>query len=462
MVRVGLDEGGPDNAGRSAYLTIPVRPAGLKPRERTLTPQPHRSSESISTVQRRHVIYAEGYDPRGAEGYYRLFQRECDRFRREWPVALTLQPLEFDSDHFAHWRVAVRAANWQVATHYDFLRLERFIRSDMAAPMARFIPRTVRWIVDEFVSGALLRIFCAAPRFSLHLLYFQLLVLAWLALPAMGGLLVAHALTVNFGLPMPIGIATSLLAAFTCLLALRPIADRRRVIQIASCWVTLRKLARGRATWLDQVIDASARHLIAVAQANEADELALVGHSAGGVIASAVMARALELDVDLGRRGPRLVLLTLGSVMPAVALHPAARRMRDIVGRLAIEPTLAWIDCQSRKDYMSFPDFDPVKGVGVDVGAQRCNPLIWLVRFKDMIWPERYRRFTWNLFRVHYQYIMAGDRPAPYDYILLVGGPVAIAEWARRHQELTPSFIRNGIFGSEACRPDDVMMGTDP
>jgi hypothetical protein len=33
--------------------------------------------------------------------------------------------------------------------------------------------------------------------------------------------------------------------------------------------------------------------------------------------------------------------------------------MQDIVGRLAIEPTLAWIDCQSRKDFMSFPDFDP-------------------------------------------------------------------------------------------------------
>jgi pimeloyl-ACP methyl ester carboxylesterase len=249
---------------------------------------------------------------------------------------------------------------------------------------------------------------------------------------------------------MTIGIATSLLAASACFLALRPIADRSGAIQITSCWVMLRKQDRGCLTWLDHVIEAGARHLVATARANEADELALVGHSAGGVIASAVMARALELDPDLGRRGPRLVLLTLGSIMPAVALHPAARRMREIVRRLAIEPTLAWIDCQSRKDYMSFSDFDPVEGVGVHVGMQRCNPLIWLVRFKDMIWPEYYRRFTWNLFRVHYQYIRAGDRPAPYDYMLLVSGPMAIDEWARRHQELTLAFIRNGIFGSEA------------
>jgi pimeloyl-ACP methyl ester carboxylesterase len=428
----------------------------LSPRERS---EP-RCDLSVGAVRRRHVIYVGGYEPRGATGYYKLFQRECDRFQRVWPVSLTVQPGEFDSEDFARWVVDVRASNWQVSTTYDFLRLERFIRSDMAEPMMRYIPRSLGWIVGDLVSGAQFRIFRASWRFGLHLLFVQLVLLAWLAFAAVIGVTVGYVATDHLGLS--VGIIASFLAALASFLALQPVADRWAAVQIPSCWVTLRRFGRGRATWLDQVIDVGARRLIAVAQINDADELVVVGHSAGGVIASAVMARALELDPDLGRRGPRLVLLTLGSIMPAVALHPAARRMRDIVGRLAIEPTLAWIDCQSRKDYMSFPDFDPVKGVGVYVGAQRCNPLIWLVRFKDMIWPERYRRFTWNLFRVHYQYIRAGDRPAPYDYILLVGGPVAIAEWARRHQELTPSFIRNGIFGSEACRPDDVMMGTDP
>jgi hypothetical protein len=425
-----------------------------------LTPKPYRNLGSVGTVRRRHIIYVEGYDPRGAEGYYHLFQRECDRFRREWPVSLTLEPLEFDSDHFAHWQISVHTSNWQVATHYDFVRLERFIRSDLAAPIARLLPRAVGWIIGDLLSSALFRVFWASPRFILHLLYCQLLVLAWLALPAIGGLLVAFALVINLSLPMSIDVVMSLFFAFACYLALRPIADRLGAIQIASCWVLMRKLDRGRRTWLDQVIDAAARHLIAVSQATETDELVLVGHSAGGAIASAIMACALEFDPDLGRRGPRLVLLTLGSIMPAIALHPAAQRMRDIVRRLATEPTLAWIDCQSRKDYMSFPDFDPVTGIGVHIGTRRCNPLIWLVRFKDMIWPERYRRFTWNLFRVHYQYIKAADRSAPYDYVLLVGGPVAIAEWARRHQELTLEFIRNGIFRSEGWHPG-VMMVTD-
>jgi pimeloyl-ACP methyl ester carboxylesterase len=400
-------------------------------------------------VRRRHVIYVGGYEPRGARGYYKLFQRECDRFQRVWPVSLTIQPGEFDSEDFARWMVDVHASNWQVSTTYDFLRLERFIRSDMAEPMMRHIPRSLGWIVGDLASGAQFRIFRASWRFGLHLLFVQLVLLAWLALAAAIGVMVGYVAADHLGLS--IGIITSFLAALASFLALRPVAERWAAVQIPSCWVTLRRFGRGRATWLDQVIDVGARRLIAVAQINDADELVVVGHSAGGVIASAVMVRALEIDPDLGRRGSRLVLLTLGSVMPAVALHPAAQRMREIVKRLAGEPTLAWIDCQSRKDVMAFLNFDPVDGVGVHVGAQRCNPLTWRVRFKDMLSPADYRRLRWKFFRVHFQYIMASDRPAPYDYILLIGGPVPIAEWAKQHQELMLAFIRNGCVAANAA-----------
>ncbi len=316
----------------------------LSPRERS---EP-RCDLSVGAVRRRHVIYVGGYEPRGARGYYKLFQRECDRFQRVWPVSLTVQPGEFDSEDFARWVVDVRASNWQVSTTYDFLRLERFIRSDMAEPMMRYIPRSLGWIVGDLVSGAQFRIFRASWRFGLHLLFVQLVLLAWLAFAAVIGVMVGYVATDHLGLS--VAIITSFLAALASFLALQPVAARWAAVQIPSCWVTLRRFGRDRATWLDQVIDVGARRLIAVARINDADELVVVGHSAGGVIASAVMARALEFDPDLGRRGPRLVLLTLGSVMPAVALHPAAQRMREIVKRLAVESTLAWIDCQSRKD----------------------------------------------------------------------------------------------------------------
>ena len=77
----------------------------LSPRERSEA----RIKVGIGTVRRRHVIYAGGYEPRGATGYYKLFQRECDRFQRVWPVSLTTRPVELDGEDFARWLVDMRA-----------------------------------------------------------------------------------------------------------------------------------------------------------------------------------------------------------------------------------------------------------------------------------------------------------------------------------------------------------------
>jgi pimeloyl-ACP methyl ester carboxylesterase len=411
-------------------------------------------------VRRRHVIYVEGYDPRGAEGYFELFARTCDRFERLWPSALTVRPLEIDSPDFAHWLVEMRGPYWRTATRYEFLRLERFIRADMARPAIGHLLRGLGWTAADAASGVQLRIFRASWRFGLHLLYFQLLLIAWLALPLGSGLALG-ALAETFGWSAPAAAGIAILAAFAAAAALSPVARKQGIVQIVCCWTLMRKFGRSRPTWLDHAINVGARRVLEVAESNAADELVIVGHSTGGVISSAIVARALEIAPDLGRKGPKLVLLTLGSVMPAVALHPAAQRIRIIVGRLASASNLSWIDCQSRKDVMCFSNFDPVTGTGVEVGSTRCNPRVWPIRFKDMMSPGAYTSFRRNFFRVHYQYIMAGNRPAPYDYICLVAGPMATAEWPARHREYMAALLRDET-PTRADGIDDPIVSVSP
>jgi hypothetical protein len=401
---------------------------------------------SVSVTRRRHVFYVEGYDPRGAEGYYDIFRRSWKRCRGVWHFEGKLGELELDSDLIAHWDVEAAGPNWRVATRYEFLRLEGVIRANMADPMWRQLPRAIVWAADDLITGTTARIFRAAWRFELHLLYFQMLLLLWLALPVAAGWLAALAAARLGGLPGPVAIAIGGGIGIACFLLLRPLADRLQVVQINNCWPYLREFARGHASAFDAPIDGYAARIVAAARANESDEIVVVGHSAAGVTACAVMARAFELDPDVGRCGPKIVLLTLGSVMPAAALHPAARKMRDVIARLATEPSLTWIDCVSRKDVMNFWDFDPVAGVGVEVGGERCNPLIWRVRFKEVVSPEYYRRLRLSFFRLHYQFIMSGDRQAPYDYLMLVVGPVAIAEWARHPNQMAAAFGPDGAF----------------
>ena len=50
------------------------------------------------------------------------------------------------------------------------------------------------------------------------------------------------------------------------------------------------------------------------------------------------------------------------------------------------------------------------------------------VRFRDIIKPEHYEKFRWQFFRVHFQFVMANERPNAYDFFMIVCGPVPLSE----------------------------------
>ena len=400
-------------------------------------------------IARRHVIYVGGYDPQGAEGYYRLFERSWKRFLTLWPLTTKLGPLELDAQDFAHWDVEAAGPNWRVATRYEFLRQEHMIRANMAEPMTRQIPRALGWALDYLVSGALLRVLRTSWAFGLVLIYFQMMLIWWLVLSVAGGGLIAYGAAHALGLPALLAPVIGIACVFAIFALLRPLADRWFVVQINSHWPRLCAFARGERSCFDPLIDACAERLIAAVRADAADEIIVVGHSGGGALAPAVVARALERDGDIGRRGPPLVLLTLGSIAPGAALHPKAVRLRAITARLAAEPSIVWVDCQSRADIMNFWDFDPVEGIGAHAGEARCNPWIWMLRFRDMLSPQLFRRLRFDFFRLHYQFIMANDRRARYDYFMLLTGPVPVATWARRDYETMTAFAADATLAAD-------------
>jgi hypothetical protein len=312
--------------------------------------------------------------------------------------------------------------------------------------MWRQVPRALHWMFNYLYTGTLFRIYRASHQYGIALTHFQLLLLLWLALSVLGGWLVAS-LAMRF-VPMPeiamfvIGIA----AAFGCFVLLRPIADRWFVVQINSHWPHLLPYSRGEPSCFDRHIEACAHRLVEAAQANTAEEIVVVGHSGGGVLAPAVVKRALELDPALGKHGPRVVLLTPGSLMPGIGLHRHATRVRADVHRISVEPSILWVDVQARADVLNFYNFDPVEGIGIDAGAWRCNPVIWIVRLRDMLTPEFYRKRRWDLFRMHYQFIMGNDMRAPYEYMMLVCGPVPVEQWAKNAEQTLARFAPDATY----------------
>jgi pimeloyl-ACP methyl ester carboxylesterase len=397
-------------------------------------------------ITRRRVVYVPGYDPQGPQGYYDLFGSQLKRACALWHVKFALGPLATESADIACWTVTMGGPNWQVFTRYDFVRYEDIINANTAEPIIRQISRAVRWMLDDLATGTTFRTFRANWQFGMHHLVLQLLLLTWIGTSVASGTLAWTTARYGLGLNASISLAISVAILFAIFMALRPLADRWLVIRVNNHWPYLREFGRGEATCFDRPIEVGAARIKELVNANDADEVVIIGHSGGAPMAQCMVVRALELDPDLGRRGPRIIVLTIGSITPAVAFHPQALKIREIIRRIAIEPSINWIECQSRKDALNFWRVDPVAGIGIQLGLERCNPLVWEVRFRDMLSAGFYRKLRWKLFRLHFQYIMANHMRAPYDYFMLIGSPVPIMEWAKRQRDIVAEFSPEGKY----------------
>lgn len=400
------------------------------------------------------MFYVAGYDPQGVVGYHHLFCRELQRFQRLWRVKAHCSAPQIDADGIAaQWRIDTQGPNWQVATTYEFLRWDDLVTRDLQRPFLFIFLQVLHTLGDNLLNGTLLRTFRAGWRFGVFYLLSifvmtgtvaSALLLAWLIYFCTRNLLAAG---------QAVSTAAAIFAGFFLLAVARAYCRRWLITRICAMWPWYRRLAHKRRSDLHARIGEFARRIIAEARAGDADEILVVGHSAGGTILIPLIARALELDADFARAGSPVTALALGSNLPLAALHPKGDDFRDAIRRVAIEPSIAWIDCQARKDVVNFQDCDMVGGLGVRAGPEQCNPLYWKVRFRDVVSAEFYPRLRWNFFRMHYQFVMANDQRAPYDYFMFVCGPVRLLDWASEGARTLTRFAPNASYASQTTDP---------
>jgi pimeloyl-ACP methyl ester carboxylesterase len=386
-------------------------------------------NSELVRVRHRHIVYIQGYDPRGLAQYYRMFRTELRSFARLYGISASVtRPQSADGGERASWTIETKAADWEARTDYDFLRFEDFIQKDLAQPIWRIVFHAVWIYLRLIVRGTALRFFMTSWRFATFITWPHLVLLAEAICVAALAWVVQKGLNA-LGVPNLFSIAVAT-AVFVAVLGtvLKYTEKRTYVLYLLSDTIwTWQFSHRQRPDW-DRRIDRFAKHLVDVISASDAQEIVLVGHSSGSFLGVELMARALKLDPSLGRHGPRIVLLTIGANFPIVGYHKASQDFRDHLGRLAIEPSIDWIDCQARKDVMNFFQFDPLAAHGINVGAAGRNPTIVPVRFREIIRPENYNAFRRKFFRVHFQFVMANQVPHAYDFFMIVCGPVPLRE----------------------------------
>ena len=379
-------------------------------------------------VARRSVFLIGGYEPKSPEAFFQRTRRELGRFCHTWEATADMGQQSLSADgKLATAEVNSHVRGHHVETHINFMVWNDIVLSDFSRPTVVRVLRYLTTFADYLVTGTFLRMARQAWRFALYFLYPACMLILFAGLAGLIGLAAGQ-------LPLPhvvevarpvVGLAVGGLAFFGML---RWSGRRWFVLHLMDLWSFSRNHLRDRRPDIEQHIARFAAAIVDRARLAVDDEIVLVGHSTGGALILEIAAEALALEPDLGKTGPRVSVLTVGSTALKIGLHPAAHRFRQRVQRLVDAEAVTWIECQAHTDVINFYKTDPVAAMHLASSRAEAVPQVHVVRVRDMLQPEIYRRFRYNLFRVHYQFIMANTQRYAYDFFMMCCGERMLSE----------------------------------
>jgi pimeloyl-ACP methyl ester carboxylesterase len=391
------------------------------------------------------MFYLGGYDPVDADAQYRRFSRQLKIFTRTWNVAAELGAIKVsDATSCAQWRIASYTSDWRVDTVFDVMLWDDLVRKDLSQPFFTRILNGSLHYFDFIVSGALRRYFAANWRYGSYYLY-PMLMSAVLACCA--GLL-AYKMAVwsdptgfrEVAVRLPLGILM-----FVGLLWL--VGGRLRILSLLDLWSFTYDYIRGNRRDLEERLDQFAKLLIEQARDRTVDEIIIVGHSLGAMLAVDVAARALGLDPGFASVGTSVCVLTVGATIPKVVLHEKAGQRRDATAVVAAEASIAWWEIYSIEDFISFYKFHPVELKRIDRQWPREKPNIRKFPLRRMLRPATYNRYRFHFLRLHYQTVMANDAHSEYDFFLALCGPIEFVRWIK-----APGGLLDFVAPDGTCR----------
>lgn len=406
-------------------------------------------------VRKRCFVQFTGYEPVGPEHQHRRFVRELGRFEKTWSVKGQVSPLTASADGVvSNWTIETSGPNWRVVTDFHHFRWDDFVVADAKQSDWWRFPIGAAALMEFILTGTVRRYFVIAWRYGTFFLY-PLLYLAgmtWLSIA------IARHVASHVGLPYNYQLVVAPLLWLAAFILLRQTFGRFVHIRYAlDDWYFGRDLVHRVRPELEERLDVFARELVRLCRETDADEIVIEGHSFGAPLAVITLDRALKLDPELGKRGPRLQLVSTGSSLLKVALHPAAGWLREAVGRVANTPQLFWVEYQALVDIINVYNVDPVVALGMPATGK---PIVCIFRIRMMVEEHTYRRFHLNFLRIHRQAVMGNERRYFYDYYMLCCGPVRLVDRVENPEGAVADFAADGalIDASEAARGEGAAM----
>ena len=362
---------------------------------------------------KRKVFYLGGFDPRGVRFYHQLYREQAEAYSRLSGEEVEVSARRTGPASSALWTVTNHSA--EVETDYEFLRWE-----DLVGKVWIRNPLTLAWrSIATYSAHArhmqFLRMRKLRPGPVITILYPPLLaILIPLALTVIPALLLS--------LLMPFWAAALIGGAVGALLSGRLLNKLIVPWLLRFMYYNHSVAAHGPGPEMDARLDQFAARIVEEMD-GPYDEVIFASHSNGTIYAMSVLRRIMELRGD--RQLPhRFIVLTLGQVVPVIALRKDARWYQQDLKALD-DKHFRLVDFSAPPDGAAYYDVHPIRLV-----SDRCAARVDLLspRFHLFYDPENYHSGWSNKYEAHFDYLRVGDRLSPVDYLSLTAGRRTIDE----------------------------------
>lgn len=386
------------------------------------------------TIRRRCFISLGDHEPFDIAQQFGLFQRGLQRFADTWSVSGSISRYVTEQDGaVAVWRVESAASNWKVQTEFRLWNWSDLLSGDFQPWNLRRVLDAVRAIYRFIVSGACWHYFRANRRFGLYFLYPVLSVLGF----AFIGLLITRTLQA-FEVPYASGVG-ALVAVFIFVGFLKWV-DPYGFPRVIKLWIFLHQLVHLEHSGLAERLGVFSQDLVEVLKRQEFDEIVIAGHGFGVALVPVVVDRAFWDHPEFGKSGRKISILSTGSMLLAIGLHPEGSWVIGPVSRISRDRMVFWAEYQAKEDLIGFAGCNPIEILTEGIG----NLNLQEIQLRQMTSISSKQKASNHITQMHRLSVLANSKRYFYDFFMICCGPVSLRDRARNPDLMVEVFDERG------------------
>ncbi len=428
-------------------------------------------------IARRCVVYFAGFDPNGSSHYHRKYKSQAALQSAVSGYSLQVGDRQKIGPHLSTWAVQFNplpaptptqdAAN-TTHTDYVFAQWDDIVRAHWSRMGT--LGEKWRWLQTFLATqwffiqnGAVLRMLRLAwpPVVALvaPLLLFMAALVAALATPVIGwwGLAawgVTHA--APLGQKLALAMAIGLVMAGLLIALVRSLERKFHMLWLMRSYIFTYQQAHGLVPGLDTRMQEFASFIRGAVDGGQYDEVLVVGHSSGAIMATAALAFAQSgaqsgvpsgvpsgaqpgalyklPDSQVAPRTTAVGLVTLGQCIPMLSSVSTATVYRAQLKLIAQSNSMTWVDFCAPSDGCCFAFVDATALPDGTNSVYTSQPKLLSPRLQTLFSPADYHQLCRHRFDLHFQYVHAGNLPGDYDYFAITAGPLDLySRYAAAH-----------------------------